>query len=114
MALHFVLVYSPSRLRLTKNGRAHSLRETSALANGIAAREAVGGDGSMLNIAAGKPDASGARVSTWKGAGVNGANRWDVKSEKNVSTKLGVAPSHVFDVVLPGDPAFDIEVKQCL
>ena len=135
LTLHFVLVFLSTKLRC--KGRAHAstppytapsslegedkatgaaasaaASAAAAAAAGVAAapppRVATGGDCD----GAGTVGLARARVSG-RGAlsgGVSGAGGGGGAGGRVASTHLGDVPSHVFDVVLPSDPAFDAEV----
>lgn len=102
LALHFVLVGLSTQLRTLKPADSTSATSTSISASG----DGPGSRASLLPAAGGGGRGTGKRDRT---GGVSGAGRGD---RIGVGTgQLGSVPSHVFDVVLPSDPAFDNEVR---
>ncbi len=136
VALHFVLVYLPAKLRSAGNGGGSACRGngTPAAAAPVAAGSgdeegtgstatplppaaAPGKDGGLRADSSGLGAAGGAAAaaaagSRGGGGGGGGGVGLGVGAGGGVS-QLGDVPSHVFDVVLPSDPAFDAEVSCC-
>lgn len=131
VALHFVLVYLPAKLRrITGNGTGNGggsacwgsgSTAAAAAASGRADEEVAGStaipltpaaapgkDGGFRADSSGLGPASGAAAAGSGGVGIGAAG--GVGGGGGVS-QLGDSPSHVFDVVLPSDPAFDAEVS---
>lgn len=112
LVLHFVLVSLPAKLRTPSKNNA---KNASAAAPVSGSRHTAEGgrpsvttpDGSTATLPAA---AASAMTSASKGgrdsvAGADGGGVGGV-----VGTQLGDVPSHVFEALLPSDPAFDAEV----
>lgn len=111
LALHFVLVFLPVKLRAQNSICSQpTAAATAAVTDGksfvgltmVASSSAAGGLGTP-----GEKRAAGKGVST---GGVSGAGSV-ADGYAAVPSQLGDVPSHVFKVVLPSDPAFDVEVR---
>lgn len=117
LALHFVLVDLPARLRTPNSYCARSAAppaSSSSVRGG--SPSAVGdGEGRTGPAATASPAASSGNGGGVSGgcSGVGTAGGVDMEGGGGVGSvaQLGDVPSYVFDVVLPSDPAFDAEVS---
>ncbi|CAB1117710.1 unnamed protein product [Ectocarpus sp. CCAP 1310/34] len=110
VALHFVLVLQPAKLRnrASKN-RARSAATASCGAKASSSCSASSGAG-VAGLKARFPAAGLGNMST--ASGRSGAGRGgDGVDGGGASTQLGDVPTYAFDAVLPGDPAFDAQAE---
>ncbi|CAM9142881.1 unnamed protein product [Laminaria digitata] len=117
LTLHFVLVFLPTKLRISgqhastpPSSSASSSINTKNKPTGAAAAASPSRDNAYCDgCGDGGGDAAGLAGAKVSGRGVSGAGGGG--GGRLVSTHLGDVPSHVFDVVLPSDPAFDAEAR---
>eukprot|EP00904_Undaria_pinnatifida_P006156 jgi/Undpi1/2670/HiC_scaffold_13.g06048.m1 len=110
LTLHFVLVFLPTKLRLS--GRGYASTPLSASASTYTGKPLSfiykpAGASPVRADAARRAVVTGKNVLSEGSVGAGGAGA----SGGAVSTHLGSVPSYVFDVVLPSDPAFDAEAR---
>lgn len=126
LALHFILVVLPTKLRTIHESKTDVSQPTSTITTSTALTTAIdakadplvlSNDGDSLAAGIGVCADPGRHVSVAAGVsrtvgGVSGVGKRDDGDRKDgKSAQLGGKPSHVFKVVLPSDPAFDVEVK---